>query len=217
MSKGQHSGDKIRRKTLASQGRLNLRPESLDEDWVAETRFGKWFLSTDTWVRYVLGDALNTLFDLLDDDAPKGMHLVDVGCGQGRAFTLLDDAFKPRSIVGVDMDPELIERAAIAAERGRCEIRCIHASAARLPFPSASCDLVFCHQLLHHMHAQQNALREFHRVLVPGGRLLVAESCRSFIESSAVRALFRHPMAAQKTAGEYLAMMRWRFWLRHYG
>jgi ubiquinone/menaquinone biosynthesis C-methylase UbiE len=51
-------------------------------------------------------------------------------------------------------------------------------------------------------------MQEFYRVLKPGGVLLFAESCKKFIHSLSIRLLFRHPMAVQKTAEEYLELIR---------
>ncbi len=69
-------------------------------------------------------------------------------------------------------------------------------------------DLLFCHQTFHHLVDQDAALAEFRRVLKPGGIMLFAESTRKYIHSWIIRLLFRHPMEVQKTAEEYLAMVR---------
>jgi ubiquinone/menaquinone biosynthesis C-methylase UbiE len=55
---------------------------------------------------------------------------------------------------------------------------------------------------------QEQAIREFFRVIKPGGVLLFAESTRRYIHSWIIRLLFRHPMEVQKSAPEYLALIR---------
>ena len=45
-------------------------------------------------------------------------------------------------------------------------------------------------------------------MLRPDGALLFAESCRRYIRSLPIRLRFRHPMAVQKSAGEYLGFPR---------
>jgi ubiquinone/menaquinone biosynthesis C-methylase UbiE len=79
---------------------------------------------------------------------------------------------------------------------------------AELALADASFDLVLCHQALHHVEDQLAVLRNLFRVLRPGGTLLLAESCRSFTRSWAVRALFRHRADTQRTASAYLELVR---------
>jgi ubiquinone/menaquinone biosynthesis C-methylase UbiE len=69
-------------------------------------------------------------------------------------------------------------------------------------------DTVLCHQTLHHIVDQATALAEVFRVLKPGGRLLLAESTRAYIHSWVIRLLFRHPMHVQRSAPEFLDMLR---------
>jgi ubiquinone/menaquinone biosynthesis C-methylase UbiE len=124
---------------------------------------------------------------------------------------LLDEHFRPRRITGIDIDAELIAlgRAQAAVQPPpNPELVLVTASATDIPLADGSVDLVLCHQLLHHMVAQREALAEMHRVLRPGGLLLMAESCRRFIESSLVRTLFRHPSAAQQDAVGFLDLLR---------
>lgn len=84
----------------------------------------------------------------------------------------------------------------------------LHGDCASLPLPTASADIVFCHQTFHHLVEQERALAEFHRVLKPGGVLLFAESTEAYIRSWVIRLLFRHPMHVQKSASGYLDMIR---------
>ena len=48
-----------------------------------------------------------------------------------------------------------------------------HDAAARFPFAEGSFDVVWCSEVLEHLFSPQFALREMHRVMAPGGRLLV--------------------------------------------
>jgi ubiquinone/menaquinone biosynthesis C-methylase UbiE len=68
--------------------------------------------------------------------------------------------------------------------------------------------MLFCHQSFHHLVEQDQAIKEFFRVLKPGGVLLFAESCRRYIHSFLIRLLFRHPMDVQKSDLEYIELVR---------
>lgn len=176
--------------------------------WVPETRFGHWFLGTNVWERYVVTQAIGDLAQLLPPARRQARRILDAGCGPGVSLPLLDRHFRPEYLLGLDIDPKEIRRSAGPAARcaARTEVR--RGDATRLDLPDASFDLVLCHQLLHHVVEQGVVLRELHRVLVPGGTLLVSESCRDFINSTPVRLLFRHPNAVQKTAAEYQQLVR---------
>lgn len=178
------------------------------EDWVRETRFGRWFLRSDTWFRYVLSVAIQNMRNLVGDDIPLSPLLLDVGCGEGRSFSLLDTQFRPRKIIGVDIDQELLRFAQVAANICPCDVELINTDVATLNLPDNTVDIICCHQLLHHVAHQEQVLKELYRVLKPGGFLMVNESCRVFIESWTVRYLFKHPDQVQKSADEYVALIK---------
>jgi ubiquinone/menaquinone biosynthesis C-methylase UbiE len=68
--------------------------------------------------------------------------------------------------------------------------------------------MIFCHQLLHHATDQTGALQRFYRLLMPGGVVMVGESCRPFVRSLPVRLLFKHPVEAQKSAAEFIGLVK---------
>jgi len=175
---------------------------------VPETRFGKWFLKTETWRVHVLERAMVDLVRLIPQRRSSYEVVVDVGCGSGYSLPKLAQRFAPRELIGVDIDPQMLRAAGAEAQRAGLAPRLLEASSSRLPLPDGHADLLFCHQTFHHLVEQEEALREFLRVLKPGGILLFAESTRRYIHSWMIRALFRHPMEVQRSAPEYLQMLR---------
>lgn len=177
------------------------------ESFIEETRFGNWFLKSDTWKIHVLRRALNDLQSLM----PAGQsvaQILDVGCGFGHSFHELAERFRPELIVGMDADPDLAARAGNEARRCQARVELRPGNAADMPFDEGQFDVVYCHQTFHHIVDQERAMAEFFRVLKPGGLLLFAESTRKYIHSLPIRLLFRHPMEVQRTAPEYMAMIR---------
>jgi len=178
---------------------------------VPETAFGKWFLQTNTWTVHVLERALNDLQRLMPGepgDVRRYPVVADVGCGFGRSLGKLQTRFAPARLIGMDIDPEMLQ--ASAKEMAQLDIQAefICCSSSNIQLEDNSVDLLFCHQTFHHLIDQERAIEEFFRVLKPGGVLLFAESTRRYIHSWIIRLLFRHPMDVQKTAPEYLALVR---------
>lgn len=180
---------------------------SRSESYVPESRFGVWFLGTDIWANYVLKCAIEDLDRLIENRRESYPVIVDVGCGFGRSFKMLNDRFRPIRMVGIDLDSNMIAGASLEAKRQGLTIELRSASSSSLPLADQSVDMVFCHQTFHHLVDQHKVLSEFHRVLKLGGLLLFAESTRKFIHSRIIRVLFRHPMDVQRSAPEYLAMI----------
>lgn len=177
-------------------------------NFVPESRFGFWFLNTRTWEKEVIRDSLQRLAPLISRPQPNHPVVLDAGCGQGRSLLPLWERFRPERLIGLDMEPRGLARARRHAVRHRLNVDWLEADCAAVPLPDASVDLVFCHQTFHHLVHQEPALAEFYRVLRPGGVLLFAESTRAYINTWCIRFLFRHPMESQRSAGEYLAMIR---------
>jgi malonyl-CoA O-methyltransferase len=90
---------------------------------------------------------------------------VDVGCGTGRWTTRLN-------AIGVDASPAMLTVAAAKPGlRGRLAV----GDAIALPIASASADLVLCALTLGHIRNRIAAMREFARILAPGGTLLLTD------------------------------------------
>ena len=103
-------------------------------------------------------------------------RFLDVGCGSGAAVRAAAAAGARRA-VGVDLSPVMIEQAKALAEGAASEF--VVGDAEALPFLDASFDALLCSSSFHHYPEPARALGEMARVLVPGGRLALADRGRS--------------------------------------
>jgi len=144
---------------------------------------------------------------LLDLLALKpGERVLDVACGTGvvarQAASLVGTG---GHVVGLDFNGDMLARA--RAQAPAVEWR--EGNAMDLPFATHTFDVVVCQQGLQFFPDSGTALREAHRVLVPGGRFAVAVWCA--IESSPghhalTRGLERH--VGTEAAGLMSAVFR---------
>jgi ubiquinone/menaquinone biosynthesis C-methylase UbiE len=101
-------------------------------------------------------------------------RLLDVGCGTGAASR--SAAETAESVVGVDLSPEMIERATGLAG-GAGNLRFEVADAEQLPFADGGFTKVLCSNSFHHYPDPSSAVQEMVRVLGPKGRLVIGDAC----------------------------------------
>ncbi len=122
----------------------------------------------------VLADRKNAAVAFLAERLPPGGRVLDAGCGAGlAALDLLERGYY---VQGVDVSSKMLERAEkniserqIARER--YQLSCSEVGS--LGLPSASFDGVAALGFLQYQPNEQQALKELHRVLKPGGVLVV--------------------------------------------
>jgi ubiquinone/menaquinone biosynthesis C-methylase UbiE len=103
--------------------------------------------------------------------------ILDLGCGTGTLTVGLARAIPSARVIGLDGDPHALQRASHKARAASVEIELLQASATAIPLADQSVGCVICSLLLHHLSpaSKSLALRETHRVLRPGGLLLIAD------------------------------------------
>ena len=100
-----------------------------------------------------------------------GEAVLDVATGTGQVlFAAAEAVGPPGRVVGIDLTDAMLEHARRGIEaRGLANAEVEVGDAERLPFPDGSFDRVLCGFGLFFFPDRDRALREFHRVLRPGG------------------------------------------------
>lgn len=102
-----------------------------------------------------------------------GAQVLDVGIGTGLVAREALKIIGPEGrLVGVDPSPGMMNQAQLPG------VELLSGRAEALPVLDASCDFVSMGYALRHLSDLTAAFAEFHRVLRPGGRLLVLEITR---------------------------------------
>ncbi|MBM3882468.1 MAG: methyltransferase domain-containing protein [Verrucomicrobia bacterium] len=122
-------------------------------------------------------------------DLQPGESVLDVGCGTGMLLIEAAKRVGPSGTLhGIEPSSEMVAHARRKAAAESVTAHFAEGSAERLPFPDASFDVVFCTMVLHHlpvpMHA--TAIAEMHRVLRPGGRIVIVDLDRPKTLSAAL-------------------------------
>jgi ubiquinone/menaquinone biosynthesis C-methylase UbiE len=103
----------------------------------------------------------------------EGGRILDFGCGAGGlTFALREHA---REVVGIDLEADKLAFARDeAARRGLGGVEFICYDGGDVPLPAGSFDCVFCVDVIEHLMRPARAVREFRRLLRPGGLLLLS-------------------------------------------
>jgi SAM-dependent methyltransferase len=111
------------------------------------------------------------------------MRVMDLGCGQGLAITLLAREFPNSTFVGIDLDPDAIARAQEAAQELTnlsfvvLDATLIHKDESL----AASFDYVMAFDAIHDLCHPEQVLKSIHDALKPGGMFsmidIKADSC----------------------------------------
>ncbi|MBI4574821.1 MAG: class I SAM-dependent methyltransferase [Planctomycetes bacterium] len=157
------------------EGLYDLRARLLD--WELGTGYLGYF-SENPGTRYTFTRRLEVLWGLLGRAEMAGDRALEVGCGAGVVSLLL--ARGGFRVEGVDVAGPAVRYARRAAAlAGLAGVRFREARAETLPYPDGRFDLVLATEVLEHLEDPRRALREWRRVLAPGGTLLVSCPCAS--------------------------------------
>jgi ubiquinone/menaquinone biosynthesis C-methylase UbiE len=121
-----------------------------------------------------------------------GMHVLDLGCGVGGCSRYLAAVTGCR-VTGVDLTQEFVDAARELTRRCGLGDRIAYrqANALDLPFPDASFDHVWCHNVTMNIPDKPRLAAQVARVLKPGGRF----SCSEMAQGPAGEPIYPLPWA----------------------
>jgi ubiquinone/menaquinone biosynthesis C-methylase UbiE len=112
-------------------------------------------------------------------EAKARPRVLDVGCGTGRFLLQLGRALPRAKLYGLDLSPFYLEHASRML-RGRNDVSLVAENAESIPLASDSFDAATSIFLLHELPSdvRRRVLNEMHRVLEPGGAIVVCDSAQ---------------------------------------
>lgn len=114
-----------------------------------------------------------TYADQVRTDVP--LHVLDLGCGTGVVIRHLEKRLHPEAVLtGADISRRLLDSANTHSRGSRIHWEKLEPGP--LPYSNSSFDLIVMHTLLGHVAAPELLLREAHRILKPGGSLIVFDA-----------------------------------------
>jgi ubiquinone/menaquinone biosynthesis C-methylase UbiE len=99
----------------------------------------------------------------------QSARVVDIACGTGILADRIERELHPADVYGIDMSEGMLNQARSRSTK----VQWLRGPAEQLPFDDASLDAVVTTSAFHFFD-QPAALREFHRVLAPGGLAAVS-------------------------------------------
>lgn len=136
-------------------------------------KFGKTYCPGRSWK--ALGETLLRLM--------PPMVIADLGAGEGTFSQLL--ARRAKHVIAVDSSEKMVEfGAGVATENGYDNLEYRLGDIESPPIDDASVDIAFFSQALHHAEKPANAIAAAHRILKPGGRIVILDLLKHQFEDA---------------------------------
>lgn len=162
----------------------------------SKIQFDKWSEDYDhgSWSWYFRKSYIAALEIANNHIDLRNKTVVDLGCGTGELSMLLSNTQKTKKVYGIDISSQMINKANKKLQNTNSNVEFICSSASDIPLNNSSTDVIFLLNSLHHHHDPTQTLKEFSRVLKPGGVGIVLDPHRDgllgFLWSNVIKVLF---------------------------
>jgi ArsR family transcriptional regulator len=121
--------------------------------------------------RRIIGEA--SLDRMIAKHLPPCEVVADLGCGSGDLLEMLQRHAK--LVIGVDRSPRMLREARQRFSHAASPVELRLGELEHLPLREAEADAAVINMVLHHLPEPEKGIAEAHRVLPPGGTLLVVD------------------------------------------
>lgn len=149
---------------MISDSIVHEREAAFHDAWASSTRI------EDVHVRecFEAPTALENRFILKRMGPLSGKKLLDIGAGLGESSVYF--ALQGAQVTTVDISPQMVELALELGRKYGVELQGIVSGGEDLNLPSASYDVIYIANTIHHVQNRASLFDQMHRALRPGGR-----------------------------------------------
>jgi SAM-dependent methyltransferase len=141
-----------------------IQPDQIDDSWFDD-------------YRRQMAERYDHVERLVDEVTERDERVLEAGAVPCQLQALLDEEF---DVVGVDVDPGRAKR---VVDEHDLDLRRCDLDEDRLPIETNTIQTVVCSEVIEHLLRPRHTLREFRRVLEPGGSLIVTTPNWSRLET----------------------------------
>lgn len=149
---------------MTTETLIQQRETAFHDAWASSTRM------EDVLVRecFEAPTALENRFILNRMGPLAGKKLLDIGAGLGESSVYF--ALRGARVTTVDISPQMVEMALRLGKKYGVELEGMVSGAEDLNLPTASYDLIYIANTIHHIQSRASLFEQMHRALKPGGR-----------------------------------------------
>jgi ubiquinone/menaquinone biosynthesis C-methylase UbiE len=143
----------------------------------ARAEFDSWSRGYDqNWLQAIFFHPAHNM--MLNHMGPDDRRVLDIGCGTGQFAARVLGQFPQTEVWGLDLSAGMLEQAHRRLQNAGERVHLVQGDSENLPFPADSFDVVTCSHSFHHYPNQERVAAEMHRVLAPGGKLMIIDGDR---------------------------------------
>lgn len=112
-----------------------------------------------------------------------GCRVLDLGCGYGLQSILVSE--QENTVVAAEIDHERLSilRKLLRGMRSNLKVSPYYMRGEKLEFQDGFFDIVYCSQVIHHMSSPRETVREAHRLLRKGGKIIIFDRDKRSLNS----------------------------------